>query len=325
MLAPLAAAGARAPAGGDGRGRAAAQRRRGASGSRRRVRPTRVWCLEQYFAELARRLKQASIPPRAKVGAEEMTPPHGWFFLARLDGRSVGCGALIRLGADEGEIKRMWTAPDARGLGVARAPHRCDRGDGARSGPDDAQARHQPRAERGAGALSQARLRRNRALQRQSLRRSLVREAAVRRSSKNRFGPRRLRHNRVMGARDSGAPPPCAVGIIGAVLQVAPAGGRSGGGLTMIAALMLIALSGAPPAIDLDTICKDAQAPRRRRRTQRPLSTVACATNRRRATSSGALVALFGRRPVRLAWKGAGSRRAMSNCGPASKCSRGAA
>ena len=34
--------------------------------------------------------------------------------------RTVGCGALIRLSADEGEIKRMWTATDARGLGVAR-------------------------------------------------------------------------------------------------------------------------------------------------------------------------------------------------------------
>jgi GNAT superfamily N-acetyltransferase len=49
-----------------------------------------------------------------------MTPPHGWFFLARLDGRPVGCGALRRLNAEEGEVKRMWTAPDARGLGVAR-------------------------------------------------------------------------------------------------------------------------------------------------------------------------------------------------------------
>jgi DNA-binding MarR family transcriptional regulator/GNAT superfamily N-acetyltransferase len=80
-----------------------------------------VWCLEQYFAELARRFEEGFDPGKGvKVGAEAMNPPHGWFFLARLDGRSVGCGALIRLGADEGEIKRMWTAPDARGLGVAR-------------------------------------------------------------------------------------------------------------------------------------------------------------------------------------------------------------
>jgi GNAT superfamily N-acetyltransferase len=50
---------------------------------------------------------------------EEMTPPAGYFFLARLDGRPVGCGALKRVG-DVGEIKRMWTAPSARWIGVAR-------------------------------------------------------------------------------------------------------------------------------------------------------------------------------------------------------------
>ena len=80
-----------------------------------------VWCLEHYFAELARRFDAGFDPGRgAAVGAEAMTPPRGWFFLARLDGQPVGCGALIRLSADAGEIKRMWTAPDVRGLGVAR-------------------------------------------------------------------------------------------------------------------------------------------------------------------------------------------------------------
>jgi DNA-binding MarR family transcriptional regulator/GNAT superfamily N-acetyltransferase len=80
-----------------------------------------VWCLERYFAELVRRFEAGFDPGKgAAVGAEAMTPPHGWFFLARLDGRPVGCGALVRLSADEGEIKRMWTAPEARSLGVAR-------------------------------------------------------------------------------------------------------------------------------------------------------------------------------------------------------------
>ena len=80
-----------------------------------------VWCLERYFAELARRFDEGFDPGKgAKVGAEAMNPPHGWFFLARLDGRPVGCGGLARLGAEAGEVKRVWTAPDARGLGVAR-------------------------------------------------------------------------------------------------------------------------------------------------------------------------------------------------------------
>jgi DNA-binding MarR family transcriptional regulator/GNAT superfamily N-acetyltransferase len=80
-----------------------------------------TWCLEEYFGELALRFDEGFDPEKgAAVGAESMNPPHGWFFLARLDGQPVGCGALVRLGADAGEVKRMWTAPDARGLGVAR-------------------------------------------------------------------------------------------------------------------------------------------------------------------------------------------------------------
>jgi DNA-binding MarR family transcriptional regulator len=79
------------------------------------------WCLDQYYRELALRFDAGFDPAKGKpVGVEDMTPPHGWFLLARLDGRPVGCGALVRLGADEGEIKRVWTAPDARRLGVAR-------------------------------------------------------------------------------------------------------------------------------------------------------------------------------------------------------------
>jgi GNAT superfamily N-acetyltransferase len=49
-----------------------------------------------------------------------MAPPDGFFFLAWLDGSAVGCGGFKRVGAREGEVKRLWTAPAARGLGVAR-------------------------------------------------------------------------------------------------------------------------------------------------------------------------------------------------------------
>jgi putative acetyltransferase len=45
----------------------------------------------------------------------------GVFLVARLDGRPVGCGALRRLGDDQGEIKRMYVVPDARRQGVGRA------------------------------------------------------------------------------------------------------------------------------------------------------------------------------------------------------------
>lgn len=47
-------------------------------------------------------------------------PPAGLFLVARLDGDPVGCGALKVTGSDIGEIKRMWIAPSARGLGIAQ-------------------------------------------------------------------------------------------------------------------------------------------------------------------------------------------------------------
>ena len=49
-----------------------------------------------------------------------MAPPSGLFVLARLEGDAVGCGGLKRTGRTTGEIKRVWTAPSARGMGVAR-------------------------------------------------------------------------------------------------------------------------------------------------------------------------------------------------------------
>ena len=79
------------------------------------------WCLDEYFRELASRFEGGFDPPE-NLGAEtaEMTPPAGVFMLARLAGESAGCGGLKRAGPTVGEIKRVWTAPFARGLGIAR-------------------------------------------------------------------------------------------------------------------------------------------------------------------------------------------------------------
>jgi len=79
------------------------------------------WCLGEYFRELAQRFEAGFDPAKGgSVRDKEMTPPAGFFFVARLDGRPVGCGALRRVDETTGEIKRMWTAPAARGAGVAR-------------------------------------------------------------------------------------------------------------------------------------------------------------------------------------------------------------
>jgi DNA-binding MarR family transcriptional regulator/GNAT superfamily N-acetyltransferase len=79
------------------------------------------WCLDRYFEELAVRFENGFDPHAGKALSDaEMTPPNGFFLLARRDGQPIGCAALVRLDAETAEIKRMWTAPSARGQGVAR-------------------------------------------------------------------------------------------------------------------------------------------------------------------------------------------------------------
>lgn len=51
---------------------------------------------------------------------EQVGDGRGVFLVARVGGEPVGCGALRRLDASTGEIKRMFVAPEARRLGVAR-------------------------------------------------------------------------------------------------------------------------------------------------------------------------------------------------------------
>jgi DNA-binding MarR family transcriptional regulator/GNAT superfamily N-acetyltransferase len=78
-------------------------------------------CLSTYFRELGTRFENgfdAGADDHADV--EDMTPPSGLFAIARLDGDAVGCGGLKRVDKATGEIKRVWTAPCVRGMGIAR-------------------------------------------------------------------------------------------------------------------------------------------------------------------------------------------------------------
>lgn len=78
-------------------------------------------CLAQYFDELSKRFEEGFDPHTWNTTTnDEFTPPRGSFVIARLDGSPVGCGALRMIDATTAEIKRMWVAPSARGLGVAR-------------------------------------------------------------------------------------------------------------------------------------------------------------------------------------------------------------
>jgi DNA-binding MarR family transcriptional regulator/GNAT superfamily N-acetyltransferase len=79
------------------------------------------YCIESYFAELEARF-EAGFDPTCSISADvdELTEPAGLLLVARLRGEPVGCGALKLHGREPAEVKRMWVAPSARGLGVGR-------------------------------------------------------------------------------------------------------------------------------------------------------------------------------------------------------------
>ncbi|WP_318307022.1 bifunctional helix-turn-helix transcriptional regulator/GNAT family N-acetyltransferase [Amycolatopsis solani] len=84
-------------------------------------RPAARLCLRAYFGELARRFDGGFDPELSTSAADaEMTPPSGVLLVATLHGEPVGCGALKFHGGGPAEVKRMWVAPSARGLGLGR-------------------------------------------------------------------------------------------------------------------------------------------------------------------------------------------------------------
>ena len=99
--------------------------------------PDAQYCLQEYVAELNRRSQRGFDP---SVGAtalpHEVRPPAGEFFVAYLYGEAVGCGAVKHHEDAPAEIKRMWIAPSARGLGLGRRLlerlETCARAGGAR-------------------------------------------------------------------------------------------------------------------------------------------------------------------------------------------------
>ena len=78
-------------------------------------------CLRAYFAELDRR-SESGFDPDAGISAdpEELVPPRGCFLVAYLRDEPVGCGAVKHHANEPSELKRMWVAESARGLGTGR-------------------------------------------------------------------------------------------------------------------------------------------------------------------------------------------------------------
>jgi DNA-binding MarR family transcriptional regulator/GNAT superfamily N-acetyltransferase len=78
-------------------------------------------CFRSYFAELNRRSESGFDPARG-VSAEphELRPPLGLLLIAYLREEPIGCGAVKHLDGAPSDIKRMWVAETARGLGIGR-------------------------------------------------------------------------------------------------------------------------------------------------------------------------------------------------------------
>jgi len=78
-------------------------------------------CVDAYLRELDERFESGFDPARSvSADPDELSPPRGVFLIARLDGVAIGCGAVKTLARRSGEIKRMWVASSARGLGVGQ-------------------------------------------------------------------------------------------------------------------------------------------------------------------------------------------------------------
>ena len=78
-------------------------------------------CLRAFAEELGKRLDlEFDLKKSGDPELSQMKHPHGTFIVARLGDMPVGCVGIKGSGGALAEVKRMWIAPAARGLGLAR-------------------------------------------------------------------------------------------------------------------------------------------------------------------------------------------------------------
>jgi len=79
-------------------------------------------CVRAYVAELNRRAPERGFDPSKGSTADphEVTWPNGAFVVVYLRDEPVGCGAVKHHPDEVSDIKRMWIAESARGLGLGR-------------------------------------------------------------------------------------------------------------------------------------------------------------------------------------------------------------
>jgi putative acetyltransferase len=79
---------------------------------------------QRLIAELDAHLASRYLPEQRfgpNLKREHLEPGLGTFIVARLDGEAVGCGALRKLDASAGEVKRMYVSRWRRGAGIGKA------------------------------------------------------------------------------------------------------------------------------------------------------------------------------------------------------------
>ncbi len=76
-------------------------------------------CHAQYFAELAERFEEGFDPADAAYAGRNGASARVRTAVAWKGAEAVGCGTVVIGENAIGEVKRMWVAPAARGIGVA--------------------------------------------------------------------------------------------------------------------------------------------------------------------------------------------------------------
>jgi DNA-binding MarR family transcriptional regulator len=83
--------------------------------------PAAQYCLQSYFDELTKRFDNGFDPSLGHAGdVTVFSEPTGLFLVAYLRGTPIGCGGLKFHKKQPADLKRMWIADSARGLGVGR-------------------------------------------------------------------------------------------------------------------------------------------------------------------------------------------------------------
>ena len=83
--------------------------------------PAARWCIRHYFSELDARFRTGFDPARSiSADGRELMAPTGALLVARVRQQPIGCGALKFHRGAPAELKRMWVAPEYRGLGLGR-------------------------------------------------------------------------------------------------------------------------------------------------------------------------------------------------------------